>query len=121
MSHLVQEQLDQLTALPLIAHGDEDLNEEPLLLTCGAEDDAACLLPPVVHFSLLGESFALISWMKKGPVFDCSTARLFQIASCYSFLSFCAVSRGLLREAGEEVRVQGHELLGNFVQGRVPM
>ena len=31
-----------------------------------------------------------------------------------------AVSCGLLGEAGEEVRVQGHQLLGNFVQGRVP-
>ena len=30
------------------------------------------------------------------------------------------VSRGLLREAGEEVRGHGHQLPGNFVQGRVP-
>ena len=68
MSHrLVQEQLDQLTAL-LIAHEDEDLDEEELfpLLTCGVEDAAASLLPLF--------QFALISWMKRPVfgVFDCS-------------------------------------------------
>ena len=49
MSHrLVKEQLDELTALLLIAHEDGDLDEEELLLlACVAEDAAACLLPPL--------------------------------------------------------------------------
>ena len=49
MSHrLVQEQLDQLTAL-LTAHEDVDLEEEELLLflTCGLEDAAAGVSAPI--------------------------------------------------------------------------
>ena len=63
MSHrLVQEQLDQLTALLLTVQEDGDLDEEELLLLiCGVEDAAAGLLPPF--------QFALISWMKR-PAFD---------------------------------------------------
>ena len=46
--HLVKEQLDQLTALLLIAHEDGDLDEEELLLlACVEEDAAASLLPPL--------------------------------------------------------------------------
>ena len=64
--------------------------------------------------------FALISWMKRPvfDVFDCSF-----VPDCFllQFFSLSVlVSRGLLREAGEEVRVHGHQLPGNFVQGRVP-
>ena len=45
---LVKEQLDQLTALLLIAHEDGNLDEEELLLlACVAEDAAAGLLPPL--------------------------------------------------------------------------
>ena len=50
MSHrLVKEQLDQLSALLLIAHEDGDLDEEELLLllACVEEDAAASLLPPL--------------------------------------------------------------------------
>ena len=52
-SCLVQEQLDQLTALLLIAHEDGDLDDSEeellLLLTFGVEDAAAS---PCPHFSL---------------------------------------------------------------------
>ena len=52
MSHrLVKEQLDQLTALLLIAHEDGDLGEgEILFFTCGVEDAAANFLSPVQYF-----------------------------------------------------------------------
>ena len=82
---LVQEQIDQVTAHLLTAHEDRDLDEEELLLllTCGVEDAAASLSAPI--------SVCLDQLDEEACVLTCSTARLSQIASCSSFLSFCAV------------------------------
>ena len=108
---LVKEQMDQLTAHLLTAHEDRDLDEEKLLLLlpCGVEDTAASLSAPIsVCLDQLDEEacvrLLVCPRLLPAPVFSLSML----------------VSRGLLREAGEEVRVHGHQLPGNFVQGRVP-
>ena len=116
---LVQEQMDQLTAHLLTTHEDRDLDEEELLLlllTCGVEDAAASLSAPIsVCLDQLDEEacvrrvrLLVYPRLLPAPVFSLSV------------LFDKKVSCGLLREAGEEVRVHGHQLPGNFVQGRVP-
>ena len=114
---LVREQMDQLTVHLLTAHEDRDLDEEELLLllTCGVEDAAASLSAPISVFLDQLDEEACVRRVRllvyprllPAPVFSLSV--LFDKVSC-----------GLLREAGEEVRVHGHQLPGNFVQGRVP-
>ena len=122
--------MDQLTAHLLTAHEDRDLDEkellffffavsalsELLLLTCGVEDAAAGLSAPIsVCLDQLDEEacvrrvrLLVYPRLLPAPVFSLSV------------LFDKKVSCGLLREAGEEVRVHGHQLPGNFVQGRVP-
>ena len=126
MSHrLFQEQLDQLTPLLLIAHEDKDLDEEELLplLTCGAED-AACPLPPLqfVGRKLCLDHLDEEACVRRVPLLVCPgllPAPILTLSVLFEKKIY-AVSRGLLREAGEEVRVQSHQLLGNFVEGRMP-
>ena len=107
--------MDQLTAHLLTAHKDRDLDEEELLLLlpCGVEDTAASLFAPIsVCLDQLDEEarvrLLLCPRLLPAPVFSLSV------------LLDKKVSRGLLREAGEDVRVHGHQVPGNFVQGRVP-
>ena len=96
---LFKEQMDWLTAHLLTAHEDRDVEDEELFLhlTCGVEDAATCLSAP--HFSLPWSA----GW--RGLCSTCSTARLSQIASCSSFLSFCAVrEEGLPRTSERPLR-----------------
>ena len=115
--------MDQLTVHLLTAHEDRDLDEEELLLllTRGVEDAAASLSAPIsVCLDQLDEEacvrrvrLLVCPRLLPAPVFSLSV--LFD-----KKVSDEKVSCGLLREAGEEVRVHGHQLPGNFVQGRVP-
>ena len=108
--------MDQLTAHLLTVHEDRDLDEEELLLTCGVEDTAASLSAPIsVCLDQLDEEacvrrvrLLVYPRLLRAPVFSLSV------------LFDKKVSCGLFRETGEEVRVHGHQLPGNFVQGRVP-
>ena len=112
---LVQEQMDQLTAHLPTAHEDRDLDEEELhlLLTCGVEDAPASLSAQIsVCLDQLDEEacvrLLVYPRLLPAPVFSLSV------------LFDKNVSCGLLTEVGEEIRVHGHQLPGNFVQGRVP-
>ena len=108
--------MDQLTAHLLTAHEDRDLDEEELLLTCGVEDAAASLSSPMsVCLDQLDEE----ACVRRVRLLVCPRLLPAPVFSL-SVLFDKKVSRGLLREAGEEVRVHGHQLPGNFVQGRVP-
>ena len=110
---LVQEQMDQLTAHLLTPHEDRDLDEEELLLllTCGVEDAAASLSAPIsVCLDQLDEE----ACVRRVRLLVCPRllpAPVFSLPVLFDK----KVSRGLLREAGEEVRVHGHQLPGNFV------
>ena len=115
---LVQEQMEQLTAHLLTAHEDRDLDEEELLLllTCGVEDAAARLSAPIsVCLDQLDEE----ACVRRVRLLVCPRLLPAPVFSL-SVLFDKKVSCGLLREAGEEVRVHSHQLPGNFVQGRVP-
>ena len=110
--------MDQLTAHLLTAHEDRDLDEEELLLllACGVEDVAASLSAPIsVCLDQLHEE----ACVRRVRLLVCPRLLHAPVFSL-SVLFDKKVSRGLLREAGEEVRVHGHQLPGNFVQGRVP-
>ena len=103
----------------LTAHEDRDLDEEELrlLLTCGVEDAAASLSAPIsVCLDQLDEE----ACVRRVQLLVCPRLLPAPVFSL-SVLFDKKVSRGLLREAGEEVRVHGHQLPGNsVVQGRVP-
>ena len=116
---LVQEQMDQLTAHLLTAHEDRNLDEEELLflLTCGVEDAAASLSVPGAPVCL--DQLDEEACVRRVRLLVCPRLLPAPVFSL-SVLFDKKVSCGLLREAGEEVRVHGHQLPGNFVQGRVP-
>ena len=112
--------MDQLTAHLLTAHEDRLplLPRRPLLLlTCGVEDAAAGLSAPIsVCLDQLDEE----ACVRRVRLPICPRLLPAPVSSL-SVLFDKKVSRGLLREAGEEVRVHGHQLPGNsVVQGRVP-
>ena len=110
--------MDQLTAHLLTAHEERDLDEEELLLllTCGVEDAAACLSAPISVFLDQLDEEACVRRVRQLVCPRLLPAPVFSL----SVLFDKKVSRVLLREAGEGVRVHGHKLPGNFVKGRVP-
>ena len=85
-----------------------------LLLTCGVEGAAAGLSAPIsVCLDQLDEE----ACVRRVQLLICPRLLPAPVFSL-SVLFDKKVSRGLLREAGEEVRVHGHQLPGNsFVQG----
>ena len=109
--------MDQLTAHLLTAHEDRDLDEELRLFTCGVEDAAATSLSAPISVCL--DQLEEEACVRRVRLFVCPRLLPAPIFSL-SVLFEKTVARGLLREAGEEVRVNGRQLPGNFVQGRVP-